>query len=138
MSSTSSPSSTSSNNENRAHSKAVLKSLQNGGSKMPKKNLALRTYTSLAHWIPLGIDMFIDFSLTIYAAIDPSDEPDEELLSTYEAICTLEPRITDILKYLNKDPDQLTSFIRECEEAINGARSDDTTSLKPAVVTYVL
>ncbi|KAG6894030.1 hypothetical protein C0992_007746 [Termitomyces sp. T32_za158] len=121
------------------HAKKVVKHLQEG-SRLKKTDPkdALRIYTDMARWIPLAIDPFIVFGNVIYAALEQSNESNEELLAQYQAILKLEPRLENVLQCLNEDPAQLDNFIKEIEDAMNGARTDNTSSLKPAILKYVL
>ncbi|KAG6877070.1 hypothetical protein C0992_010964, partial [Termitomyces sp. T32_za158] len=60
------------------------------------------------------------------------------LLTSYQAILKIEPRLENVLEHINEDPTRLDHFIKKIEDAMNGARTDNTSSLKPAILKYIL
>ncbi|KAG6858326.1 hypothetical protein C0995_000764, partial [Termitomyces sp. Mi166 len=95
----------------------------------------------MAQWIPLSINPFIVVGNVIYAGLEQSKDEDPELLEHYQAILKLEPHLENVLQCLNKQHKQLTqldSFIKEIETAISGAQTNNTSSLKPVIIKYIL
>ncbi|KAG6874522.1 hypothetical protein C0995_010435 [Termitomyces sp. Mi166 len=81
------------------------------------------------------------FTLTHIQFTDADLSEDPELLEYYQAILKLKPRLENVLQCLNEQPEQLTqldSFIKEIETAISDAQTDNTSSLKPTIIKYIL
>ncbi|KAG6821802.1 hypothetical protein H0H92_000768, partial [Tricholoma furcatifolium] len=51
------------------HARLVLRNLQRGTHKKEPNN-ALQDYINFAHWIPLGINLFIDLGSVVYAGLE--------------------------------------------------------------------
>ncbi|KAG6896814.1 hypothetical protein C0992_005914 [Termitomyces sp. T32_za158] len=128
------------------HAQEVLRDLKNGIISKSEARNGLQVYIEMARGIPLLISPFVDIGSVLLAGMGYSEEEEqneqfnsdkEELLFLYDKIVDLQPYIEDVLEGLSDDPSQLRHFIKKLENASNSAKTDDTSSLKPAIIRYL-
>ncbi|KAF9237847.1 hypothetical protein BU15DRAFT_75649 [Melanogaster broomeanus] len=135
------------------HFRALLKGLDGTtGGRKRKRSDPLDTYTSAARFFPLNFDPFVDFWSVLLNGISAEYEEqggprdDQEIgadaeayeIQLYNNWVKTVPGFSDVIIKFETDPDVLDEFIDAMGVAANGARTDDTGSLKLIGLDYVL
>ncbi|KAG6894117.1 hypothetical protein C0992_007447 [Termitomyces sp. T32_za158] len=125
----------------QSHADKVISDLKNGAVKLSsskrKNEEGIGIYTTIACWILLSVDPFIDISSVLLAGMEQGEECDDATLQLYDIIVSLEPKLEEVLQALYEEPSQLQQFMKHLEATINSAKTNDTSSLKSAIGRYV-
>ncbi|KAF9231807.1 hypothetical protein BU15DRAFT_68018 [Melanogaster broomeanus] len=125
------------------HFQALLKSLDGTtGGRKRKQSDPLDIYTSAARFFPLNFDPFVDFRSVLRNGIaaEYEEQADAETyeIRLYNDWIKTVPGFSDVIIRFETNPDALDEFIDAMGVAANGARTDDTGSLKLIGLDYVL
>ncbi|KAG6835577.1 hypothetical protein H0H93_016837 [Arthromyces matolae] len=95
-------------------------------------------YLKLARWLPLGVHAFMSLQTVLIDIHEEGAEPDNDALHQYNLIMDVEPRLEEFIMYLSKDMEGLTSFVQQLDRTATSAKTDDTSTLRDGILSYLL
>ncbi|KAF8955164.1 hypothetical protein BDZ97DRAFT_1860264 [Flammula alnicola] len=137
------PNSDSSDSPHNGHISAVFKALQRNKLNAP----ALRGYIEAARMIPMRVDPFINLERIFFAGVPDAlssedgtrdDDYTDAEVTAYATIIKLIPSYAKILSACANDPSLFELFIKEVGVAATRSRTNDTSTIKSKITSYVL